>query len=82
MARPRKINLEGDITEMEDQYGAVKQMVRRISKTNYTTDAVDSVADVDKELDSWYQKGYKLVFVCSLGEEPESVNMFYVLAKE
>ena len=65
-----------------EEYGAVKQMVRRISKTNYATDAVDTIASVDAELDGWYQKGYKLVFVHSLGDEPESINVFYVLAKE
>jgi hypothetical protein len=81
MARPRKINLEGETIEMENSYGSVKQMVRRISQTNTTTDNTKSVFDVDAELEEWYKLGYTLKYVTMLGIEPESINVFYVLAK-
>jgi hypothetical protein len=96
MARQRKINLESEVNEMAvkdldngygelviETYGSVKQMIRRISKGNITdlASGTDSIADVDIELDLWYQKGYVLKQAIYIGDEPESYNVMYVLAK-
>ena len=84
MSRTKKpMNLESEDNSMSEEYGAVKQMLRRISKGGTTNLAMglDSIADVDVELDGWYQKGYVLKQTIHMGDEPESYNMFYILAK-
>ena len=81
--RPRKITL-GEDTEMTDAtYGDVKQMVRRISKGNITNpdSGLDSVYDVDAELNKWYEAGYKLFNTHYLGISTDSYDVLYVLTK-
>lgn len=83
MARPRKITLEGDVEMVEEFYGDVKQMVRRIAKGfPLPEQGIDTVFDVDKELDQWSRQGYRLFNTHYLGSTPESYDVMYVLVKK
>ena len=62
----------------------VKQVVRDISKRNYTdleTGEV-SIEFVDNNLNEWYAQGYKLFNTHYLGENPEAFKVLYILVKE
>ncbi len=82
MARPRKITLEED-TDMTDAfYGDVKQMVRRIAKLAPNAETgVDTVFEIDAELNKWYEEGYKLFNTHVLSNSLDSYDVLYVLVK-
>ena len=62
----------------------VHQLVRDISKKNYTNPETGevSIAFVDENLNEWYAKGYKLFNTHYLGEIPEAFKVLYILVKE
>jgi len=80
--RPRKITLEEDTIMAEEFYGDVKQMVRKIAKLAPNAETgVDTVFEVDAELDKWYKAGYRLFNTHFLASSLDSYDVLYVLVK-
>lgn len=94
MARPRgrprknpapvvekQVKIENEEIQIMSELPAVKQMIRNISRQNVTDleTGVDSVLDVDAELNEYYAKGYKLFDTHYLGEVPEAYMVMYIL---
>ncbi len=63
--------------------GAVKQLIRWISKQNVTSPDMefDRVQDIDTELAAYYDLGYKLFATHYLGQNPEAFGVLYILTK-
>lgn len=58
----------------------VKQMVRKLSST--TVGDMDAIQEVDTELSSWINAGWKLFATHYVGFEIESYRILYVLTKD
>ena len=58
----------------------VKQMVRKFS--SFASPGSDAVLDVDNELSSWINNGWKLFATHYMGNDPEGVSIVYILTKD
>lgn len=81
MSRPRKIqNIDEENSEMDSKTHIYSRTISR--KGVYTeTGAVPSEV-VEKELDEWKGKGYKLSYAFYAETNPEGHTVLFVLEKE
>lgn len=59
----------------------MKQIVRWISKRNYTNPDAGfyAIAEVDAYVNSWIDQGYELKQVIYIGDNPEAYGVMYIL---
>lgn len=60
----------------------IKHIIRAISKTGSQMGDAEPLAQVEAYISQYLESGYKLVFVYMIGQDPEMINLLYVLAKE
>lgn len=60
----------------------IKHIIRAISKTNMPMGDAEPLPQVEAYISQYLENGYKLIFVYMLGQDPEMINLLYVLAKE
>jgi len=86
MARPRKAtqlvfdSLKSDQDEVK--MTKIHHMVRGLARTSGVEGGPRAVAELDAEIQAWFDQGYKLFQAFYLGETPEFFQLMYILVKD
>ena len=60
---------------------SVHTMLRNIATTAVPVGGAKMIEEVDRDISSWVERGYRLVNTHYIGSEPNAIVMLYVLSK-
>jgi hypothetical protein len=62
----------------------IKHIIRAISKTGLPMQGgqIEPLPQVEAYISSFMDQGYKLAYTVMLGQDPEMINMLYILTKD
>lgn len=82
MIEEKPVKVEENVKMAVATESKIKHIIRAISKTGMPMGAAEPLPQVEAYISQYLEAGYKLNYVVMIGQDPEMINMLYVLTKE